>query len=300
MKHSVSIIMRSKNSDWVIAEALAALASQRYQDFELVVVDSGSTDRTLEYVSHYPCRLIQIEPGDYYPGKVLNDAIATCDSDIIVFLNSDSVMLSPYSLENLLKAFDDEEISGAFGRQLPRPEAHSWVRRDYAVSFPAQADQVPDWITLSLPLAAIRKSAFEQHAFYTDAWASEDSEWGLWARRNGHTVKYIPEALTMHSHNYTLKEIHGRRFVEGEADSFIYQKKANAVRQLLAYARSCLQDLSHHIREGDWKEIPAIFSRRAVYQWAYWKGLRLGAKRLRSNNQDASIGQSVVLNSVAN
>ncbi|NRB41400.1 MAG: glycosyltransferase, partial [Pseudomonadales bacterium] len=41
----ISIIMRSKNSDWVIASALAALFSQDFQDFELVVVDSGSTDK---------------------------------------------------------------------------------------------------------------------------------------------------------------------------------------------------------------------------------------------------------------
>ena len=50
----VSIVMRSKNSDWVIAQALAALFSQTYQDFELLVADSGSTDSTLDIVSHYP------------------------------------------------------------------------------------------------------------------------------------------------------------------------------------------------------------------------------------------------------
>jgi rhamnosyltransferase len=41
----VSIIMRSKNSDWVIDQALAGLFAQSYKDFELWVVDSGSTDR---------------------------------------------------------------------------------------------------------------------------------------------------------------------------------------------------------------------------------------------------------------
>ena len=300
MKHQVSIIMRCKNSDWVIAEALSALFSQTFTDFELVVVDSGSTDRTLEFVSHYPCRLIEIEPGDYYPGKVLNDAIATCDSEIIVFLNSDSVMLAPQSLGNLVRAFDDASVSAAFGRQLPRPEAESWVRRDYAVSFPENANDIPDWITMSLPLAAMRKTAFEQHAFYTQAWASEDTEWGNWAREAGHTVQYVPEALTMQSHNYTLKEIYGRRFVEGEADAFIYQKQPSVLKQALALLRCCAQDMVFHIKEHDWKAIPKIVPRRLVYQWAYLKGLQLGAKRRSSKTQDASIGQAIVLNSVAN
>lgn len=299
MNKRISIIMRSKNSDWVIAEALSALFSQSFKDFELVVVDSGSTDRTLDYVSHYPCRLIEIEPGDYYPGKVLNDAIATCDSEIIVFLNSDSVMLSPDSLKHLLKAFDDPAVCAAFGRQLPRPEADSWVRRDYAASFPEQTEDLPEWITMSLPLAAVRKTAHQQHLFYTDAWASEDSEWGAWAKKTGRLVKYVPEAITMHSHNYTLKEIYGRRFVEGEADSFIYEKRPRPIHQLMSYIRSCAQDLRFHVAERDWNAIPGIFVRRFVYQYAYFQGLRLGFKRILGKNEDASLGQSIVLSSVA-
>ncbi|MDP8210917.1 MAG: glycosyltransferase family A protein, partial [Candidatus Stygibacter australis] len=84
----VTVIMRSKNSDWVIAQALAALYSQTFQDFELLVVDSGSTDRTLEIVNQFPCRLIQIESKAYYPGSVLNMAIEQAKADIIVFQNS--------------------------------------------------------------------------------------------------------------------------------------------------------------------------------------------------------------------
>ena len=53
----VSVIMRTKNSDWVVAQALQALHSQTFRDFELLVVDSGSTDRTLEIVAQFPARL---------------------------------------------------------------------------------------------------------------------------------------------------------------------------------------------------------------------------------------------------
>ena len=101
----VTVIMRSKNSDWVIDRALAGLFSQTYDDFELLVVDSGSTDTTLDIVRSYPCRLIQIEPGSYYPGKVLNDAVEHAKTDLIVFQNSDVVQLGPHCLERLVESF---------------------------------------------------------------------------------------------------------------------------------------------------------------------------------------------------
>jgi rhamnosyltransferase len=296
-KQRVSIIMRSKNSDWVIGEALAALFSQTFQDFELIVVDSGSTDNTLDIVSHYPCRLIQIEPGDYYPGKVLNDAIHECSSELIVFLNSDSVMLSPHSLDKLLSKLSDKDMVAVFGRQLPRPEAHTWVLRDYALSFPASG-AAPDWITLSLPLAAFRRNIWEKHPFYTDAWASEDTEWGNWARQKGLKVGYAPDAITMHSHNYTLKEIYGRRFVEGEADTFIYAKSVSLFSIGTDLVKSFLRDIPLHLKKGDLLGFFAIIPRRFFYHWAYFKGRQIGLKRQASNNNDCSEGQSVVLNSL--
>lgn len=292
----VTIIMRSKNSDWVIASALASLFSQNYKDFELLVVDSGSTDNTLEIVKQYPCRLVEIEATAYYPGKVLNEAIELTNSELIVFLNSDSVMLSPNSLGNLLKRFEDPNISAVFGRQAPRPEADTWVLRDYELSFP-DSGEAPSWITMSLPLAGFRRSAWDRHPFYTDAWASEDTEWGLWARKNGYNVAYEPSALTMHSHNYTLKEIYGRRFVEGEADAFIYGEKKSAVVMLLHYTKLVASDTLYHLKKGDLANIPKIFSRRFVYFWAYFKGLKLGFRRFNEGNQDNSTGQMVVLKS---
>ena len=297
MNKRVTIIMRCKNSDWVIAEALSALFSQHFKDFELLVVDSGSTDRTLEFVSAYPCRLIEIAPEHYYPGKVLNEAVAHCNSDLIVFLNSDSVMLSPNSLGNLVSALDDENLVAAYGRQLARPEAETWVKRDYAASFPEHAQDKPSWITLSFPLAAIRQDALKQHAFYTDAWASEDTEWGEWARQMGHKIAYVPTATTMHSHNYSLKEIYGRRFVEGEADCFIFKKRPNIYERVRELVTMTANDLIFHVRMHDWRSIPSILPKRLVYQWAYFQGLKLGTQRISNKCFDTSHGQAVVLDS---
>lgn len=292
--HRVSIIMRSKNSDWVIDRALAGLFSQTFRDFDLTVVDSGSTDRTLQIVRDYPCRLIEIAAGDYFPGAVLNSAIAATTGELIVFQNSDSVPLSPHSLSNLIHAFDDEDVQAAFGRQIPRPEADDWVRRDYEASFP-DAGPAPPWLTLSLPLAGFRRSAWQQHPFYEDSWASEDTEWGNWANNNGLRVQYVPEAIVMHSHNYTFKQIYGRRFVEGEADAFIYGGSDSLGKACRRLVSSSFGDIRYQFARGRYADIWKAPLRRGVYQWAYFQGRRHGSRRALLGDADVTTGQQVVL-----
>jgi rhamnosyltransferase len=290
----VTVIMRSKDSEWVIDDALCSLFSQTYEDFELDVVDSGSTDRSLDIIAKYPGRLFQIAPEDYYPGPVLNDAAARARGQILVFQNSDSVLQSERSLEHLVAAFDTPDVKAAFGRQVPRPEAEPWVRREYLFNFPAHGD-APPWITMSMPLAAVRRSVWQERPFYDDAWGSEDSEWGHFARRQGWLIRYVPDAVTMHSHNYTLRQLYGRMFIEGEADAFILREPISAWRCARRGLGAALRDLPWYVRAHDMRGLLTVPVRRAVYQWAYLRGRRLGERRLAAGDRDASIGQRAVL-----
>ncbi len=293
-KANVSVIMRTKNSDWVVRETLQGLFFQDFQDFELLVVDSGSTDRTLEIVRQYPARIIEIEPAAYFPGAVLNMAIEHVTGELIVFLNSDSVPQHPEALRNLIKSFDDPSVKAAFARQIPRPEAHGWVQRDYALSFPERGP-APDWITLSLPMAALRRSCWDEHHFYTAAWASEDTEWGLWARSMGYTIQYVPEAVVMHSHNYTLRQLYGRRYVEGEADAFIYGNRETHGKALMRWFKAIVNDTVWSAKSLDFRELVTVPGRRFVYAWAYLRGHKWGEDRRARHDDDPSKGQLVVL-----
>jgi rhamnosyltransferase len=294
MSGKVTVIMRSKNSAWVIGQALSGLFSQHRRDFELLLVDSGSTDATLDIARRFPCRVIQIAATEYFPGAVLNMAIQQAQGEILVFQNSDVVPLTPHALERLLAPLEAGQAEAAFARQLPRPEAHTWVRRDYAKAFPAQGEP-PPWMVYSLPFAAMRRTAWERHPFYEDAWGSEDMEWGHWARHNGLAARYVPEALVMHSHNYTLRQLYGRRFIEGEADAFILRDKVTLPLFLRRLFKSWARDAEAHLVARDLPGLALAIPRRWVYHWAYWKGHALGERRKKLGSQDASIGQRVVL-----
>jgi rhamnosyltransferase len=295
---TVSIIMRTKDVADIVGQTLAALYSQTFKDFDLLVVDSGSKDATLDIVSRYPARVVSIAPEDYYPGRVLNRAIAETEGDIVVFLNSDVVALRPDALAWLLSAFERPNVMAAFARQAPRPEAHDWVIRDYIEAYP-ESGPAPHWQPYSLPLAAMRREAWQIQPFYTDAWGSEDTEWGVRARERGFDVEYVPNALVMHSHNYTLRQLYGRRFIEGEADAFIYRDHDSRRRRALAAFRAMLGDAAFCLRRGHPGQAALAIPRRAVYHWAYSKGRALGESRRRLNDPDSSIGQKAVLSRYA-
>ena len=63
-----SIILRTKNEEKWVGECLKRLSEQTYRDFEIIAVDSGSTDRTLEIVKNFDVKLFQIRPEEFsYP-----------------------------------------------------------------------------------------------------------------------------------------------------------------------------------------------------------------------------------------
>lgn len=291
----LSVIMRTKNSDWVVEQALTALRSQTTKtNIELVVVDSGSTDRTLEIVRRHQSILIEIPAASYIPGAVLNQAIQRATGDILVFQNSDTVPLHSLSLARLLEPLSEPNVVATFARQVPRPEAAAWVRRDYMTSFPAAGD-APQWMPLSLPFAAMHRWAWEQHHFHTAAWGSEDVEWGNWARQQKYIVRYVPQCVVMHSHNYTPREAFGRRFIEGEADAFIYGADISALQSVGRIMGSTARDIVYQQRVRDWSEILMAPIRRGAFHLGYYCGHKHGERRRRGAHVDATLGQRLVL-----
>jgi rhamnosyltransferase len=291
---TISIIMRTKNSADILDQTLKALFSQQLVTFDFLAIDSGSTDQTVSILKAYEVKVHAIESKNYFPGPVLNHAMTLCKGQLVVFLNSDAVMLTPYTLYNLLRTFQDSAVQAAFARQIARPEAHTWVRRDYQTAFPDHPE-APKWLPLSLCLAAMRRSIWQKRAFYSFAWGSEDVEWGRWAQQSGHKIFYAYDSLVMHSHNYTLSQLYGRRFIEGEADAYIYKNNYGYGSFIKDWIKSTARDVYVHIKSLDLVGGCLAPMRRMVYYWAYYQGHKHGERRVKSNDVDASLGQETVL-----
>ena len=290
MEHpKISIIMRSHNDVDLIDDTLRAIFNQTIKDFELLNVDSSSTDGTFEIIKKYnPDNVIQNRPEDYNPGRVLNDAISRVSGEWLVFCNSDCTPQSEDWLEKLVAPLEREDVAATFSRQVERPDADAIVRLMYEKGFGARIAQGQPKVFFSLASAAIKRSIWEERPFYTDANYSEDVEWAHWAKNAGYDIVYAPESVAMHSHNYTLKQLKKRHIGEGEADVFIFGAKPSLWGQFVRWLKFLVTDTAWFLKHGriGWIFFGPIY--RAVMCRAYYKGTKLGVVNKRRTESERS------------
>src|SRR5215831_3958755 len=98
-----SILVLSKNDVVNVEAGLKAIYSQKdVEEFEVIVVDSGSTDGTLEVLSRFPVRVEQIPPTSFHHAQTRNLAASLATGEILVFLSQDALPASEFWLASML------------------------------------------------------------------------------------------------------------------------------------------------------------------------------------------------------
>lgn len=271
----VSILMRSMNDIRYIERTLSSIMSQTFNDFELVNVDSGSTDGTYEIVRKYnPKKSKQILPSEYVPGKVLNAAVRECDGEIIVFNNSDCIPLDNKWLENLIAPLAaNPKVAASFANQLPRPDARPLVAKDNIRAFGDGSVSAKWNHFFSLASSATRKEMVQQHPFDEKIKYSEDIEWSLRLKGYGWKIAYAPDSRVEHSHNYTLREVRKRFYNEGLAEGRIYGNCPGPLRGLaIPLLAESSRDVIYLARKGQIADIPYGTIYRMLQKYYAYRG----------------------------
>src|SRR5882672_6123455 len=132
----VSIVLRSFNEGWALRETLPALQAQEYKNWELIVIDSGSTDGSTELIRRaHPKHFVEILPHEYNPASVMNHGMQLARSAFGIFLNADATPQGTDWLRPLLEALLDPQVAAVFGRQIPRPACQAVFAHDYERCF---------------------------------------------------------------------------------------------------------------------------------------------------------------------
>ena len=274
----VAVIMRSKDEQPYVREALENLMVQTYTNYNLYNVDSGSSDGTLEVVKVFSESVKSITSGSYVPGTVLNDMISSCHEKIVVFLNADAIPRDVDWLRKLIEPILNDEADATFSRQLPRDDALFIVKYDYARTYSDSTDSSSDFKKFSAVACAFKREVWDEVKFYDDGYA-EDLVWAIQCERQGYRFKYVHEAVVEHSHNYSIKSLFRKKFRHGLVYYRLRMQKPSAMMQLYLCGRELLRDLLKSIKTSSISAIPYNILYRVTIHCAIYRGIKVAQER---------------------
>ena len=213
----VSVIVPTLNAERWITQQLDMLLSQTVE-VEILVIDSGSTDRTVSIVSSHGerVRLLQISRDNFDHGGTRDYALRQSTGDYVLFFTQDAVPTDHYCIEKLLSAFSSPDIAAVFGRQIAHPDAPEYEKLTRQFNYP---DQPRIWREADIPCYGVKSyffsnvcSAYRRDAylavggFDTPIISNEDMMMAAKLLQAGYALAYTPDAAVYHSHRYTLTE----------------------------------------------------------------------------------------------
>jgi rhamnosyltransferase len=279
----VSILIPTYNAESSLGTLLDVLSRQRLSLFEIIVVDSSSSDNTLSIAKSYGVKTYVIPKHEFDHGGTRSFMATLAKGDILVYLTQDALPLNDTSISKLVSTMlGDERIGAAFGRQVPHRNATPFARHLRAFNYPAQSytRTIQDrerygmkTFFCSNSFAAYRRKALESvDWFKAGLLMGEDMHTCARMLTQGYHIAYVSDAVVYHSHNYSLMEEFRRYFDLGvlfTKEPWILKEYGNAGSEGLRFVRS---EFSFLIRNRFAHYIPVSLFRLA----AKGMGYRLG------------------------
>lgn len=234
--YKVSVIIPTKNAGKQFERVLDAVVSQETSwPYEVLVVDSGSTDNTLNYCSERDVRVHEIPSQEFGHGKTRNLGISLTTGEFAVMITHDALPCNKFWLAELVGAMEgDEDIAGAFGRHYAYEESGLLVRRDLIAHFDGFKNgqsvvwnEDPERYENELGYrqflhffsdnnACLRRSVWEDIQ-YPEVDFAEDQLWAKMIIEKGYKKAYVDKAAVFHSHSYSIADTFRRSFDESRA-----------------------------------------------------------------------------------
>jgi glycosyltransferase involved in cell wall biosynthesis len=206
MTELVSVIIPNRNGEATIGYCLEAILSSRYENLEVIVVDDGSIDQSVEIIKKFPCTLIQLK-NQCGASQARNRGVSHCNGNILFFTDADCLLQEEtlsIAIESLTGADKDIVLGGTYTK---KPVDDSFFGRFQSVFinyFETINSAIPDYIATHA--MALYKKTFELNGGFREDFLPilEDVEFCHRIRKKGYQLVLNPAIQVRHVFNFSL------------------------------------------------------------------------------------------------
>jgi rhamnosyltransferase len=273
-KPFASIVIRAFNEEKHIGNLLQSLQQQTFHDFEIILVDSGSTDRTLAIAALFPVQVLHIKPGEFTFGRSLNIGLRAARGQVAVLASAHVLPLASDWLEKIVAPFEDPKVGLVYGKQRAGVGGKFSEAQHLLRWFPEHSNLDQQHAYCNNANLALRLSLWEQHPFDENLTGLEDLAWASYWHQNGVKLAYVSEAGVTHFHNEKPAQIVNRHRREAIALKRILPQSHFTLKDFASqYVRSVASDLRAAAHQRIFlREAAGIFAFRALQYYGTYRG----------------------------
>ena len=277
----VTVFIPAWNGGELFEEVLGEIETQETDfTFEILVIDSGSGDGTVERLQRHPVRLIQIPNEEFDHGLTRNRAVLEARGQIVVLTVQDASPASRDWLARMVGNFEDPGVAGVYCHQIPRDDCspflrerlRNWlpggglpeVRQVTSVeAFWSELDHIQRWQTIAFDnvASAVRRSVALELPFPRRRFG-EDVTWAKQAILAGHKIVMEPRVAVRHSHENTIWYEFKRAYLDHQnVNDLVGLRLAPRLRDVFEYtARG-----TRHLMRVVWEDPRLSFGARLLW-----------------------------------
>jgi rhamnosyltransferase len=222
-----SVIIPTLNAGESIGRLFSALLSQDIESPEILIIDSSSDDNTVGIAKEFGVKTLVIPRETFNHGKTRNIAALESAGEILFFMTQDALPADTTLLSRLIASLGRSDIAAAFGRHIPRSDASPLEAFARYFNYPDSGwvkgrDDIKKYgiktFFFSNVCSAVKREAFVKVGMFPEGVrANEDMLIAARLILSGYRIAYVPEAMVIHSHNYSLLKLFARYYDIGSS-----------------------------------------------------------------------------------
>ncbi len=288
-EYDISIVFRALNEEKHFGEALEACKNQDLDglSLEIILVDSGSTDKTLDIAKKYNCKVVTISRDKFSFGRSLNWGCEAASGKYLVFISAHCIPTHERWLLNLIAPLQTAEAGYSYGKQVGNKDSKFSETQLFRKYFPAQDRLQSTDFFINNANSAICRKVWTKYKFDEEVTGLEDMVLGKSIIEDGGKIAYVANAPVTHIHEESYQQVRHR-----------YYREALTIRKVLPEIQMTFLDfirftyvgIRHDILAAKQdkiliKNLTGIIAFRSQQFWGSYRGQNENKKISRSQKE---------------